>query len=54
MNDSAPHDIWSTACECGCRVTFAENGNMTIIHEAHDECVVESWGVFEQEKLPEP
>lgn len=49
--DSVPHDLWSTACDCGCRVQFVENGNMMIVHEAFDESKVESWGVFEGETL---
>lgn len=48
--DSRPHQIFSTACECGCDVEFVENGNMMITHYAFDESAVEKWGVFEEEK----
>lgn len=49
--DSSAHDLWSTACECGCEVKFVENGNMMIVHSAFDESAVEDWGVFEGETL---
>lgn len=49
MIDSRPHEIFNTACDCGCQVEFVENGNMLINHQAHDPEQVEEWGVFEQE-----
>lgn len=35
MNDSKPHDEYSTTCRCDPRVMF-ENGEMIIIHNAFD------------------
>lgn len=53
MTDSAPHDIWSTACECGCKVHFDDEGHMIITHQPHDPRSVRQWGVFEGEELPD-
>ena len=50
MTDSKPHEIFNSACECGCRVEFVENGNMLVHHSAFNEQMVDSWGVFEENK----
>lgn len=50
MTDSRPHDVFSSACECGVEVEFVENGNMVIKHHPYDIDCVEKWGVFEEEE----
>lgn len=47
--DSDPHDIFSTACACGCVVIF-EDGNMIINHQPYNPGLADQWGVFEEEK----
>jgi hypothetical protein len=50
--DSEPHDIFDSACSCGCKVEFVE-GDMLIHHQPHDPGMVEMWGVFQEYPVEE-
>jgi hypothetical protein len=37
VNDSRPHDVENGgSCECGPKVEFLDNGNITVVHNAWD------------------